>query len=136
MSRGSGNRPRRGKEAPARPQHFYERGVQLWRLAAKLDFSPPVHALPLPGSVLLGARVDYLDGRPVAALVYRQGGHVVNSFVWPGPAADRSPSFTAQRGFQLAHWAQGGMTHWAISDLNREEFAALVQAQVVADSAP
>lgn len=109
--------------------------VKPW-LAAKLDFSPPVHALPLPGSVLLGARVDYLDGRPVAALVYRQGAHVVNSFVWPGPAADRSPSFATQRGFQLAHWTQGGMTHWVISDLNREEFAALVQAQVVADSAP
>jgi anti-sigma factor RsiW len=80
------------------------------------------------GAVLLGARVDYLDGRPVAALVFRQGAHVVNTFVWPGAAADSSPGFTAQRGFQLAHWSQGGMTHWVVSDLNPAAFSAFVQA--------
>jgi hypothetical protein len=39
-------------------------------LSSKLDFSPPVNALQIPGSVFVGGRVDYLDGRPVAALVY------------------------------------------------------------------
>jgi anti-sigma factor RsiW len=108
--------------------------VKPW-LSAKLDFSPPVAELALPESTLLGGRVDYLDGRPVAALVYRQGAHVVNSFVWPSAAQDSAPVFTVERGFQTAHWTRSGMTHWLISDLNREEFAGIVLAIQRADDA-
>ena len=96
-------------------------------LSSKLGFSPPVAALPLEGSTLLGGRVDYLDGRPVAALVYRQGQHVVDAFVWPDAGADRAPVFGAARGYRTAHWTQAGMTHWVISDLNEAEFQALVR---------
>jgi anti-sigma factor RsiW len=106
--------------------------VKPW-LSSRLDFSPPVDALQIPGSVFLGGRVDYLDGRPVAALVYRQGAHVVNSFVWPAGANDSKPQFTQERGFQAAHWSSRGMTHWVISDVNREEFAAVVGAIRAAD---
>ena len=84
--------------------------------------------------MFLGGRVDYLDGRPVAALVYRQGEHVVNSFVWPSSAKDSKPEFSQERGFQTAHWSQGGMNHWVISDVNREEFKAVVRAIRSADS--
>jgi len=101
--------------------------VKPW-LSAKLDFSPPVPELNLPGSVFLGGRVDYLDGRPVAALVYRQGEHVVNSFVWPTTGADSRITVSAQRGFQLAHWSRGGMTHWVVSDVNKDEFTTVVRA--------
>ena len=109
--------------------------VKPW-LSSKLDFSPPVQEALLPGSVFLGGRVDYLDGRPVAALVYRQGEHVVNSFVWPTNAADSGASFSAQKGFQIAHWSRSGMNHWVISDVNREEFGAIVRALEVARSEP
>ena len=109
--------------------------VKPW-LSSKLDFSPPVQDALLPGSVLLGGRIDYLDGRPVAALVYRQGEHVVNSFVWPTNAADGAAVFAAERGFQIAHWSRSGMNHWVISDLNREEFGAVVRALEVARSEP
>jgi anti-sigma factor RsiW len=101
--------------------------VKPW-LSSRLDFSPPVHELPLPGSVFLGGRVDYLDGRPVATLVYKQGEHVVNAFVWPTSASDSSADFSTQRGYQVAHWSRAGMAHWVISDLNREEFGAVVRA--------
>ena len=84
--------------------------VKPW-LSSKLDFSPPVNELPIPGSVFVGGRVDYLDGRPVAALVYRQGQHVVNAFVWPSSEKDSKPAFSRERGFQTAHWSSGGMTH-------------------------
>jgi anti-sigma factor RsiW len=97
-------------------------------LSSKLGFSPPVSALRLEGSELLGGRVDYLDGRPVAALVYRQGQHVVDAYVWPGSAADRAPTFGAARGYRIAHWTQAGMNHWAISDLGEAEFEAVVRA--------
>lgn len=100
--------------------------VKPW-LSSRLDFSPPVPELDIPGSTFLGGRVDYLDGRPVAALVYRQGEHLVNAFVWPVTGTDSGVSVSTQRGFQIAHWTHGGMKHWVISDVNREEFMAIVR---------
>lgn len=101
--------------------------VKPW-LSSKLDFSPPVSELAIPGSALLGGRVDYLDGRPVAALVYKQGEHVVNSFVWPSTTKDGKAEFSTERGFQTAHWTSAGMNHWVISDVNQQEFTTIVEA--------
>ena len=109
--------------------------VKPW-LSARLGFSPPVHELGLPGSVFLGGRVDYIDGRPVAALVYRQGEHVVNSFVWPGAGASSDTLYGESRGFRTAHWSHDGMAHWVISDVNSEEFKSVVQAIQGGDGAP
>lgn len=109
--------------------------VKPW-LSEKLDFSPPVPESPFPGAVFVGGRIDYLGGRPVAALVYRQGGHVVSSFVSPTPAADRSAEFSAERGFRIAHWAHAGMNHWVISDLNQAEFEGVVRGLALAESPP
>jgi anti-sigma factor RsiW len=97
-------------------------------LSARLGFSPPVDELQVPGSVFLGGRVDYLEGRPVAALVYKQGEHVVNSFIWPAAGRDSTPSFSEDRGFRTAHWLHKGMKHWVISDVNQQEFDGLVKA--------
>jgi anti-sigma factor RsiW len=97
-------------------------------LSSKLGFSPPVGELDVPDSSFVGGRVDYLEGRPVAALVYRQGPHVVNSFVWPVTSADSKPTLSEARGFRMAHWVERGMSHWVISDVNRDEFQAVVQA--------
>lgn len=103
-------------------------------LSSKLGFSPPVSDLQIPGSVFLGGRIDYLDGRPVAALVYRQGEHVVDSFVWPSEAHDSKPTFSTERGYLTAHWSHNGMNHWVISDVNREEFRTVVDAIATADT--
>jgi len=108
--------------------------VKPW-LSSKLDFSPPVNELHLPDCEFLGGRVDYLDGRPVAALVYRKGRHIVNAFVWPSTAKDSKADFSTERGFQTARWSQGAMTHWVVSDVNREEFDAIVRAIQSAESA-
>jgi anti-sigma factor RsiW len=97
-------------------------------LSSKLDFSPPVRDSGIGDATFDGARVDYVDGRPVAALVYRKGGHVVDEFVWPSTAGDKAPSYSIDRGYQIAHWTQGGMAYWAISDVSRTEFGDLVKA--------
>ncbi len=109
--------------------------VKPW-LSSRLDFSPPVFELNVAGSVFEGARVDYLDSRPVAALVYKQGEHVVESFVWPAGGADQPITMSEQRGFHLANWTRRGMTHWLISDLNRQEFAGLARKFDAADEGP
>jgi anti-sigma factor RsiW len=99
--------------------------VKPW-LSSRLDYSPPVVELKGPGASFLGGRIDYVDGRPVAALVYRQGQHVVTSVLWPSGGGTSEPQFSRQRGFETAHWVAGNMDHWVVSDLNPTEFRNVV----------
>ena len=103
--------------------------VKPW-FAGRLDFSPPVKDLADHGFALAGGRVDYLDGRPAAALVYRRRQHVVTLFVRPGGTDDLAPRTQSRQGYHVHHWTQGGLAFWAVSDLNEgelEDFAALVR---------
>jgi mycothiol system anti-sigma-R factor len=105
--------------------------VKPW-FTGKLDFSPSVVDLTDHGFPLIGGRLDYLDKRPAAAVVYKRREHVINLFIQP--AAHDSP--VAQKpvtpqGYHLFSWTQSGMTYLAISDLNTkelQEFVLLLQA--------
>jgi anti-sigma factor RsiW len=103
--------------------------VKPW-FEGKLDFAPHVEDPAAAGFALIGGRLDYLDGRPVAALTYRHRLHVVNLFEWPaGKAADSEPAAMSLEGYVLVHWRRGGLEYWAVSDVEREDllrFARLV----------
>ena len=100
--------------------------VKPW-LSARLDYSPPVRDFAAEGFALVGARIDYLDRQPVAALVYRYRDHMIDVFVRP-PSRNASPAALRMvRGFNVVHATGSGMDWLAVSDLNAAELSSFVQ---------
>jgi anti-sigma factor RsiW len=104
--------------------------VKPW-FNGKLDFSPPVSDLSRSGYPLIGGRLDYLRGRPVAALVYQHRKHFINVFVSPGEGAANSWTPPRnQQGYHVIHGTHDGMVYWIVSDLNSEELSAFARLLV------
>jgi anti-sigma factor RsiW len=105
--------------------------VKPW-FNGKLDFSPPVNDFAKDGFPLVGGRLDYIDGRTVAALVYQHGKHVLNVFMWPAAGAAMSVErVETEHGYNVEHPMVVGMNCWVVSDLNQQEldkFAGLLRA--------
>jgi anti-sigma factor RsiW len=95
-----------------------QHNVKPW-FNGKLDYSPDVKDFAASDFPLIGGRVDYIDHRPIAALVYRRRQHVINLFVWPATSPLAAPE--AVNGFNLDFWSNAGMNYCAISDLNQAE---------------
>jgi len=104
--------------------------VKPW-FDGKLDFAPPVKDFSSRGFPLIGGRLEYLNNRAVAALIYQRRKHFINLYIWPAEESNvTSEVGTKRQGYNLLHWTNSGMTYWAISDLNGvelQEFARLVQ---------
>lgn len=104
--------------------------VKPW-FSGKLDYAPPVQDFANRGFALMGGRIDYVEHRAVAALVYQHKGHVINAFVWPAAQADSSVRQRTRRGFNMIEWNAEGMKYWVVSDVSLddlEEFARLTRA--------
>ena len=100
--------------------------VKPW-FNGKLDVAPPVIDLTAEGFTLLGGRLDYIDGEPVASVVYRRRKHVINLFVAQrlGAAHAAAKSETIQ-GYNVRHWTEQGLDFWAVSDLAADELDEFV----------
>jgi anti-sigma factor RsiW len=111
--------------------------VKPW-FAGRLDFAPQVVDLKDHDFPLVGGRLDVLQGRPVAALIYKHAKHIINLFVRPAVQPFTNSTKKAKQlggtpyeGFHAFNWTDVGLEYIAISDLNSvelQEFAALVQA--------
>jgi anti-sigma factor RsiW len=92
-----------------------ERVVQAW-LQGKARFALPVHDFSQQGFQLLGARMDLVEDRTIAALVYARGNHLVNVFIWPTRERDRASREGSRQGFQWVDWQKGKIEFCAVSD--------------------
>jgi anti-sigma factor RsiW len=106
--------------------------VKPW-LSNRLDFAAPVNEFTSEGFVLVGGRLDYIAGKPAAAVVYSYRQHIINLFVWLAPpSTDSSIKVSTHRGYNSANFQSAGMSYWAVSDLNPDDlghFARLLQTQ-------
>ncbi len=100
--------------------------VKPW-FSGKLDFAPPVQDRANAGFALSGGRLDYVNGRAVAALTYRSRQHVVNLFEWPSSAPDSAPATLTRQGYAILRWHRDGMEHWAVSDMSPALLAPLAE---------
>jgi anti-sigma factor RsiW len=104
--------------------------VKPW-FDGKVNFAPPVKDFAGQDFRLYGGRLEYLNNRTVAALVYQRRLHYINLYIWPSEQAASSGEVAIQRqGYNMIHWTGSGMKFWAVSDLNSvelHEFARLVQ---------
>lgn len=107
--------------------------VKPW-FNGRIDFAPQVVDLKPQGFPLVGGRLDVIDQKTVAVLVYRRRLHSINLFVRPAPAI-ASPFVRSQRhdSYNLVRWTSGGLEFWAVSDLGSEELEQFQQAFVRAD---
>ena len=101
--------------------------VKPW-FNGKVDVAPPVVDLTAQGFTLIGGRLDYIDGRAVASIVYRRRAHMINLFVIPGAAsADHGAKLETMQGFNIQRWSAQGLEFFAISDINAEELNEFVE---------
>jgi anti-sigma factor RsiW len=98
--------------------------VKPW-FAGKVDFSPPVLELADRGFPLVGGRLDYIQGRVVAAVVYRRRQHIINVFVWPAGTRAVMPASSRHDGYNVAGWSQRGLEFWAVSDVDPADLQLL-----------
>ena len=107
--------------------------VKPW-FAGKLDYSPQVIDLGPSGYLLIGGRLDVLDHRNVAALIYQRRKHYINLFVWPVEKSPVGDNAYEQDGYHVFEWSKSGMNYVAVSELGEKElreFSQMIKDQSV-----
>lgn len=104
--------------------------VKPW-FDGKLSYAPPVVDLATEGFPLMGGRLDVVEGRTVAALVYGRRKHVLSLFVWPAEGVpETAPRSDARQGYGWIRWSHSGMQYWVVSDVapaDLEQLARLLR---------
>ena len=111
-------------DAPTQVASSNQHTVKPW-FAGRVDFAPDVKDLSAEGFPLLGARLDYVAGRRVGALVYKRRLHVINVFAWAAPAGPETERTASANGYNYVTWTRNGIVYWAVSDLNLGELRQL-----------
>jgi anti-sigma factor RsiW len=95
--------------------------VKPW-FNGKIDVAPPVIDLTAQGFTLIGGRLDYVDARPIGAVVYKRRAHVINLFVAQTANTEhKSAKMEMIQGFNIRSWSDRGLNYWAVSDIEADE---------------
>ena len=94
--------------------------VKPWFIG-RLDFSPPVADLADAGFPLAGGRLEHIDGRPAAALVFKRRLHSINLFVWPAAGGGVAARQGAENGYNAETWSRAGLNFLAVSEISAAE---------------
>jgi anti-sigma factor RsiW len=100
--------------------------VKPW-FDGKLDFIPPVGDFSAQGFPLLGGRLDVIEGRNVAALVYGRRKHLINLFVWPEGKDPAVSGEGSRQGYNWLSWRAGDMRFCLVSDVSPGDLRELQQ---------
>jgi anti-sigma factor RsiW len=101
--------------------------VKPW-FEGKVGFAVLARDYAAEGYALAGGRLDYLDGRPAAALVYRHGKHLVNLFVVDAQGQRNAPPRREDlRGFNCWRWTSAGLRYLLVSDVDDAQMSALAR---------
>ena len=101
--------------------------VKPW-FDGRVDVAPPVIDLTAQGFTLLGGRLDYIDGEPVASVIYQRRKHVINLFVAQRLGVKHAGAMAETiQGYNVRHWSEQGLDFWAVSDLAGDELDEFVQ---------
>lgn len=95
-----------------------EGALRRW-LNGKLNVVPPIVSSTEAGFRLSGARIDPIEGRTAAAIVYEHGGKIIDLYFWPSP--EEPVGQTSSQGYNLVHWTKGGLKYCAVSSLSLSE---------------
>jgi anti-sigma factor RsiW len=87
-------------------------------LTAKLNFSPPVVNLASAGYQMRGGRIDIVQNRRVATLVYRRDKDTVNLFMWPATRHRFTGSDQVINGLRICTWNDANLNFIAVSTLS------------------
>jgi anti-sigma factor RsiW len=97
--------------------------LKAW-FTGKLDYSLPIVDLEKAGFPLIGGRIDMLDQRPVAAIVYRHNNNSINLFVWPAMSRRIDLNVRSDRGYHFCGWNKAGLNYFCISEISSNALEA------------
>lgn len=98
--------------------------VKPW-FNGRIPVSPRVVDLAHDGFPLVGGRIDVIAKTPVPTLVYRIRKHLISVTEKQGGGAP-PPERTAD-GYHVIGWSAGGVTYWAVSDVDPAELQRFVK---------
>jgi len=112
------------QDSPVQVASLDTHTVKPW-FAGRLDYSPAVKDLAAEGFQLVGGRLDYIDGRRVAALVYKRRLHQISVFIWPSDGRPAHSYSSRIDGYSVLGWSKANMTYWAVSDVGEGDLHEL-----------
>jgi len=98
--------------------------VKPW-FDGRLDFAPPVRDFSGDGFPLIGGRLDVVQGRTAAALIYGRRKHIINIFVEKTPPEESWHGFGSMQGYHWLAWQKDGFSFFAVSDVSAPDLNQL-----------